>query len=274
MNTEQAVARHYTHGSLEQAILAALKGIGKDVDRLTLADLSAADEFHLGWRAMSAEIGKDLGLSPQMRVLDVGSGIGGPARYFADAHGCHVTGIDLTEEFVQVAGALSRRCGLGDKVDFHAGSALDMPFEDATFDAATMIHVGMNIEDKERLFREVRRVLKPGSQFCVYEVMQVQPGDLPYPMPWAQTIDTSFVATPDAYRQLLGKAGFQVETEINRRDFVLDLARKMQEKVAVEGAPPVSLHILMGPAARDRLGNVMATLQKGMIAPIEMIARA
>lgn len=274
MNTEKAVARHYTHGSLEQAILAALKGIGKDVDRLTPADLSAADEFHLGWRAMSVEIGKDLALTPQMHVLDVGSGIGGPARYFAEAHGCRVTGIDLTEEFVQVAGALSRRCGLGDKVDFHAGSALDMPFKNGTFDAATLIHVGMNIADKERLFRDVRRVLKPGSRFCVYDVMQVQPGDLPYPMPWAQTIETSFVRTPEEYRALLGKIGFAVERETNRRDFVLDLARRMQEKVAVEGAPPVSLHILMGPAARDRLGNVMATLQKGMIAPIEMIARA
>src|SRR5688572_26495876 len=126
MNTEQEVARHYTHGSLEQAILAALKGIGKDVDRLTPADLSAADEFHLGWRAMSVEIGKDLSLTPQMHVLDVGSGIGGPARYFAEAHGCRVTGIDLTEEFVQVAGALSRRCGLAGKVDFHTGSALNM----------------------------------------------------------------------------------------------------------------------------------------------------
>jgi len=103
MTTEQQVATHYTHGSLLQAILDALKQMGKDTERLSPSDLSAADEFHSGWRAITVEIGKDLGLDRGKHVLDVGSGIGGPARYFAEAHGCHVTGIDLTEEFVRGA---------------------------------------------------------------------------------------------------------------------------------------------------------------------------
>ncbi|MGH6890894.1 MAG: SAM-dependent methyltransferase [Dongiaceae bacterium] len=274
MTTEQKVASHYTHGSLEKAIFDALKAMGKEIDRLSAPDLSAADEFHLGWRAATVEIAKDLGLARGMHVLDVGSGIGGPARYFAEAHGCRVTGIDLTEEFVQVAGELTRRCGLGELASFRQASALDLPFGEGAFDAATLIHVGMNIEDKAMLFQNARRALKPGALFGVYEVMRANAGDIPYPMPWAQTPETSFVETPETYRRLLTAVGFDIEREDNKREFVLKLAREMRDKVATHGAPPLGLHILMGPASRERLGNVMSTLERGTIAPIEMIARA
>ena len=274
MSTEQQVATHYTHGSLQRAILDALKQMGKDPERFTATDLSTGDEFHLGGLPVTAALAKDLGLAPGMHVLDVGCGIGGPARYFAEAHKCRVTGIDLTEEFVQVAAELTRRCGLADLVTFRQGSALDLPFGDGTFDAATLIHVGMNIADKARLFEEVRRVLKPGALFCVYEVMRAGEGDLPYPMAWAQTAETSFVETPETYRRLLNAAGFKIEREENRRAFVLDLAREMRAKIEKDGLPALNPHVLIGPAARERLGNVMTTLERGTIAPVEMIVRA
>lgn len=274
MTTEQQVASHYTHGSLQQAIFDALKAMGKNPDRLSAGDLSAADEFHLGWLAATRALALDLGLARGMHVLDVGSGIGGPARFFAETHGCRVTGIDLTEEFVRVATELTRRCGLSELVSFKQGSALDLPFDAGTFDGATLIHVGMNIADKAKLFENVRRVLKPGALFGVYEVMRAGEGDLPYPMPWAQTIETSFVEAPETYRRLLSGAGFKIEREENRREFVLNLAREMREKAAIHGTPPLSLHVLMGPAWRDRLANVMSTLERGTIAPIEMVARA
>jgi ubiquinone/menaquinone biosynthesis C-methylase UbiE len=136
MSTEQQVARHYTQGSLLAAILDALTLMGKDPQRFAAMDLSTGDEFHLGWLPATAALTRDLGLAPGMQVLDVGSGIGGPARYFAEAHGCRVTGIDLTEEFVQVAAELTRRCGFADRVSFRQGSALDLPFGSDAFDAA------------------------------------------------------------------------------------------------------------------------------------------
>jgi SAM-dependent methyltransferase len=274
MNTEQQVATHYTHGSLLPTILGALKQMGKDPERFAAMDLSTGDELHLGWLPATKALAKDLGLAPGMHVLDVGSGIGGPARYFAEGHKCRVTGIDLTEEFVQSAAELTRRCGLSALVTFRQGSALDLPFEAGTFDAATLIHVGMNIPDKARLFAEVRRVLKPGALFGVYEVMHAGEGDLPYPMPWAMTVETSFVETPETYRRLLGGAGFKIEREENRRTFVLDLAREMKAKIEKDGMPALNQHALLGPTARERLGNVMATLERGAIAPIQMIARA
>jgi SAM-dependent methyltransferase len=273
MTVEQQVASHYTHGSLEQAIYGRLRAMGKDPDRLSASDLSAVDELHLGWLAATVELAKDLGLKRGMHVLDVGSGIGGPARYFAEAHGCSVTGIDLTEEFVRVATELTRRCGLSELATFRQGSALDLPFATGTFDAATLIHVGMNIAEKETLFANAHRVLRPGALFGVYEVMRAQAGALPYPMPWAQSPETSFVEEPETYRRLLGAAGFQIEREENRRDFVLALAREMRERMAREGAPPLGLQTVMGPSGRQRLDNVMSALEAGIIAPVELIAR-
>ena len=273
METEQRVARHYGREGLEDAILKALRASGKDIERLTPADLSAIDEFHLGWGAQTIEFAKELGLEREMRLLDIGSGIGGPARYFASAHGVRVSGIDLTREFVEVAQSLTRRCGLSPRASFREASALALPFLDESFDVATLIHVGMNIADKAKLFAEARRVLKPGGRFGVYDIMRVGEGELPFPMPWAATAETSFVETPETYRRLLAAAGFAIEKERNRRAFALDLAGKMREEQAIHGAPALGLHIIMGPAARERMGNVLRTLEQGTIAPIEIVAR-
>lgn len=274
MTLEEEVARHYGRAGLEQAILDALAASGKDIDRLAPSDLSGADEFHLGWRAATAELARALAFAPAMHVLDIGCGIGGPARHVADLLGCRVTGIDLSAEFVQAGNALTRRCGLADRVLLQEGSALALPFADATFDGAFMVHVGMNIADKARLFAEARRTLKAGARFGVYDIMRARDGALPYPLPWAASAETSFVATAEDYRSLLRAAGFAIESERDRSTFVRDLARMMREKAEREGPPPLSLHVLMGPATQERLGNVMRALESGLIAPTEIIARA
>lgn len=274
MSVERQVASHYTHGALERAILDALAASGKDIERLAPADLSAVDEFHLGWRPATAELLKELAFRRDMHVLDMGSGIGGPARHMAETLGCRVTGIDLSAEYVAVANALTRRCGLANRVAFVQGSALALPFADGAFDGATMIHVCMNIVDKARLFSEARRVLKPGAKFSVYDVLRAGGGDIPYPMPWAETEATSFVESADVYRRLLSTTGFDVGREIDRSAFVLEVARQMRERAMQSGAPVLGLHVLIGPSAPQRLGNVMKALQAGIIAPVEFVARA
>jgi SAM-dependent methyltransferase len=273
MDIERQVASHYTQGRLEGAILDALMKSGKDPDRLANTDLSGADEFHLGWYAETDEFARELDFPRDSHVLDIGSGIGGPARHLAVALGCRVTGIDLTEEFVQVATSLTGRCGLADRVSFRQGSALALPFEDGTFDGAVLMHVGMNIADKARLFSEARRVLKHGGRFGVYDIMRTGEGGIPYPVPWAVTEATSFVERPETYRGLLTSSGFEVEKERNRRDFALTLGREMREKAMREGMPPLGPQIL-GAGMMERMGNVMTVLERGTIAPIEMIARA
>lgn len=273
MTIETDVASHYTRPDLADVVLAALRQAGKDPDRLVAEDLAAVDEFHSGWRPQTIAFAEVLGLAPGMAVLDVGCGLGGPARYFAESCGCDVTGFDLTPAFVALATELTARTGLATKARFVTGSALAMPFEAARFDAATLIHVGMNVSDKTALFAEVRRVLRPGGRFGVFDLMRTGDGLLPFPLPWADDEATSFVATPDAYRDLLQAAGFTVTHERDRTGFVLDLARQMRERAAAE-TPILGLHLLLGPTAMERIGRLMGAIQVGLLAPVEMIATA
>jgi len=209
MNLEQTVARHYAHGSLERAILEALAAAGKDVNRLSPADLAPVDEFHVGGRPATVAFAEQLGVHSGMRLLDVGCGLGGAARYFAHEHGCHVTGIDLSDEYVAVANALAARVGLGDLVSCQQGSALALPFTPGSFDAAYLLHVGMNIENKSGLFAQIRRVLAPSGTLGIYDVMRLGAGELSYPVPWAGGPEASFVADAATYRRLL-EAGVDV----------------------------------------------------------------
>jgi ubiquinone/menaquinone biosynthesis C-methylase UbiE len=272
---EKSVAQHYTHGTLEQAITAALAASGADLARLVPADLAPVDEFHIGGRQATAEFAAQLEIAPGASLLDIGCGLGGASRYFAHERGCRVTGIDLTAEYVAVAAALAARVGLSGAVTYRHGSALALPFASAAFDGAYMLHVGMNIEDKAALFAEVKRVVKPGGVFGIYDVMRQSEGDLDFPMPWAGTAETSFVSSAAAYRHLLEAAGFAVRKERSRREFGLEFFRQLRARTAdADGPPPLGLHLLMGTTTPQKLGNMIDNLQRGLIAPTEIVSRA
>lgn len=275
MAAEHAVAAHYAHGALEEAILEGLKASGKDISGLVPSDLAPVDEFHMGGRQATEDVAAQLDLKPGMRLIDIGCGLGGASRYFAKAHGCHVTGIDLTEEYVATARALAALVGLEDLVGYEQASALDLPIPDASFDGGYMFHVGMNIADKPALFAEIRRVLKPGAVFAVYDVMaEPGEGEVAYPVAWAGSPATSFLADAAGYRRALEGAGFAVEATRSRRQFALDFFKAMRARTAASGPPPLGLHILMGKEAGVKSANMAANLQRGVIAPTEMIARA
>ena len=274
MEIEQAVARHYAHGSLEETILNALAAAGKDVSRLTPKDLAPVDEFHVGGRPATMAFAEQFGLRPGMRLLDIGCGLGGAARYFANEHGCQVTGIDLSGEYVAVANALAALVGLGGRVSCQQGSALALPFAPGSFDGAYMLHVGMNIEDKSRLFAEVRRVLAPSGLFGIYDVMRLADGELSYPVPWASGPESSFVADAASYRRLLEAAGFEVLRERDRRDFALEVFAQMRARGAAGAPAPLGLHIVMGASAGQKVKNMMGDITAGLIAPTEMICRS
>jgi len=273
LDHDRNVAQHYEHGALEKAILDAMTSAGKDPDRLTAADLAPVDEFHIGGRQATMELGAQLDLPRGARVLDVGSGLGGPSRYFASERGWRVDGIDLTPEYVQVAEHLSRRVGLGDDVSYRQASATDLPFADSTFDGAYMLHVGMNIADKKAAFAEVRRVLKPGGLFAIYDVMRESDGDFTYPVPWSAAPETNFIDTAAAYKRLLAGAGFSVGQERSRRDFALEFFRQMRQRMAQGGPPAPGLQIVMGATAPQKVANMMAMLERGVFSPTEIIGR-
>lgn len=273
MSTEEKVARHYTHGSLEKTILDALIAAGKDIEHLRTSDLRGVDEFHLGRHEATVAFGKDLDLVSGARLLDIGSGLGGPARYFAETYDCEVSGIDLTDEFVNVANVLTARCEMASRVSFQRGSALALPFTKESFDRVTLLHVGMNIEDKAGLFAQVRRVLKRGGRFGIYDIMKMRDSALPYPMPWSMTTETSFVEPQEVYRRLLSEAGFTIELEQDRTAIALRVAQEMRAGSADSGIPLPGFGSIMGVLAAERMANVAMAVQNGLIAPIEMIAR-
>src|ERR1039458_3376028 len=176
MEIEQAVTGHYAHGALEEAILNALEAAGKDVNRLTPKDLAPVDEFHVGGRQATMAFAEQFGPTPGMRLLDIGCGLGGAARYFASEHGCQATGIDLSGDYVAVAHTAAARVGPAEvgragRVSARGGRLPAVPFAAGSFDGAYMLHVGMNIEDKSRLFREVRRGLASTGVFRIYDVV-------------------------------------------------------------------------------------------------------
>jgi ubiquinone/menaquinone biosynthesis C-methylase UbiE len=214
-----------------------------------------------------------LQLGPEERVLDIGSGIGGPARFLAAEYGCRAYGIDLTAEFCAVATELSRRLGLSEQTEFVHGSALDLPFDEASFDVATLLHVGMNIEDKNRLVGEVARVLRPGGQFAVYDLFEASREALHFPVPWAHDASTSFLVRVEDFVALLEAHGFEVEERHDLTEFALEFFRRMAESQQAGTAPAVALPILMGPHAGERLSNLAQNLRQGSVAPWQMIAR-
>ena len=272
---EERVARHYARNDLEKAILDALVALGKDPDRLQSSDLSPVDEFHTGGRQATIDFAEQIGFTTDMQLLDIGCGIGGASRFFAEERGCRVTGIDLTADYVRTAQALARRVGLDRRVTYRQASALDLPFDAGTFDGAYMMHVGMNIEDKPGLFAEVRRVLRPDGLFAIFDMMRTGDGDLSYPVHWAATAESSFVASAAEYRDGLERAGFDVAKVRDRREFALAFFRQVSTRAAEAGGPsPLGLHILMKTDVPQKLANVLGNLERGLIAPTEIVCRA
>jgi SAM-dependent methyltransferase len=259
----EGVRDHYRATGLTERLKAVL---GPEQQRLTPQQLGALDQFHTRGLAATAELARLAGITADMSVLDVGSGVGGPARFLAANHGCHVTGVDLSEPFVEAARYLTGRTGQGGQVSFECASALTLPFDDGRFDAVFLQHVAMNIADRARLYREIRRVLKRGGRFATYDV--VLNGGEPhypvpyYPVPWARTPATSFLLTAAATREAIEPAGFR--TLVWQDDS--EAARTWITQLRAAGPPPSpNLGMVMGPDFAQLAANLGRNLMEGRL---------
>ena len=274
MNETTGVEAHYSSASL-------LDNIERDLAAMGVTTpfdpnlLSPVDELHIGGHNTTVPFLARLGLTPGQQVLDLGCGLGGPARAAAKGFGVTVTGVDLTGDFIRTGNALSQMTGLSDRVTLLQGSVLDLPLADDRFDAAYMIHVGMNIADKTRMMAQAARVLKPGGIFGIFDVLRSGDGALAYPVPWAGSAAQCAVAPLAEYRDALTAAGFDITDEQDRSRMALDFFRAVRARRAADAAAPpaLSVQLVLGADAGDKARNLAANVSAGLIAPFEILAR-
>lgn len=274
MSAEKDITGHYTSGKLMERLRQALLSDGADPDHPTLEALAPYDQFHGRGIAATRELAEALDLSASDHVLDIGSGIGGPARYMADRAGCRVTGIDLTEEFCVVARQLTALTGLEDRVGFELGNALEMPFPHDTFDAAYSMNVSMNIADKSKFYGEILRVLKPTGHLVLSEIAQGPGGEIDYPAPWAKTAQSSFLATPEDTLAGLEAAGFEIVARRDTADEAMAFGALSRQIVADGGKPPHrAVQLIHGELAKAAMGNMSHAIAQNKVIPIEVVCR-
>ena len=271
MTDASEVAEHYGTSSLLARVEAALAEAGHGQGPIPWSDLAPMDQFHVRGLAATRQLAEALEIAPGDRLLDVGSGLGGPARYLAATFGCKVTGVDLSAPFVETAAYLSRRAGLSSATDFQCANALDLPFPDHSFDLAWTQHVAMNIADRPRLYAEIQRVLRPGGRLAIYDVVAGPGGDLIFPVPWADTPDISFLLSGEAMRQVLAGARF---VERSWRDATQDaLAWFAQQRAAPSPGGP-GLPVVMGPDFPQAAANLARNLAEGRARLVQTIQEA
>ena len=261
----------YATANLGERIVAALKDAGIPPEKWTPEILGPADQIHGGGLQQTQVHAALVSITSDMHLLDIGCGIGGPARYFATEFGCRVTGIDLTDEYIDAASLLTQKIGLSDRVVFDCGDATALPYDDASFDMAWALNVTMNIEDRAGFYAGVHRVLKPGGRFCISEIGQGPGGEPYYPLTWAADPAYSFLLPPEDMRTLLESSGFRVV------EWIDETARR---KASTDGRPaetapvetPLTIEITRGADYPDRRKNSGRSAKEGRLTNVMLVA--
>jgi SAM-dependent methyltransferase len=266
-DTTSMVRQHYSAAALTDRIKAALAGVTPEDRPLTIAQLAPLDQFHTRGILATVELAGVAGLAPSSRVLDLGCGIGGPARYLAATFGCTVTGVDVSPGFIDAAEYLTARCGLADRVTFQVGDALHLRFEDGAFDRVFLQHVAMNIEDRAALYAAIRRILAPGGRFATYDLV-LRDSDVIYPAPWARNASTSFLRTEAYTRDALENAGFRAILWRDDTQTALDWF-----KTAMAGPPPSgpNLGVIMGPDFAAMAANLARNIRENRLGVLSAV---
>jgi len=264
------VRDHYRASGLAERLKTALAVFGPDEQRLTPQQLAGLDQFHTRGLASTVELAKLAQITSDMSVLDVGSGVGGPSRFLAATYGCRVTGVDLSEPFVDAARYLTERTGQSERVSFETASALALPFDDGDFDVVLLQHVAMNISDRAQLYREIRRVLKSSGRLALYDVV-LKDGDPHYPVPWARTSATSFLLTAAATGEVIEAAGFR---KLAWQDDT-ETAKAWIAQLRASPAPPSpNLGVVMGPDFAQLAANLGRNLMEGRLGILAAVFEA
>lgn len=270
--SEHAVNSHYGRTGLWEQVAAGLQAAGKNPQRLTVEELAPLDQFHTRGRAATLELAQMAGIKGRADVLDAGGGVGGTARTLASLFACHVTVLDVTDEFCAVGRRLTAATGLTEHVHFQEGSATAMPIPDSWFDYVFMQHLTMNIADKEKLYQEVMRVLRPGGRLAMHEIMAGSGGPIEYPVPWARTPDISDVRTPDEMRQIIQTAGLREIEWWDETPKAVDFFKARAAAFAPGATPPaMGIQLLVGADSGLLFGNLAQNFMEGRLVVVQAV---
>jgi sarcosine/dimethylglycine N-methyltransferase len=266
---DSGIGAQYSTGLSRQNIEQALIAAGKDLGHLQPADLGPLEDFHTMGRIATSQLADLAKITSEDEVLDAGSGIGGTARFLADKYGCRVTAIDLTEEYCETARWLNRLVGLDDRISVRQADVTDLPFADGTFHVVTSQHVQMNVADKGRLYREARRALVTGGRLAIWDVTAGTPGELGYPLPWADRPERSHLATTAQLHAAVESAEFAV----HHWNDLTDQAAELMEALLSLPPSPLGLHAFVEDFAQ-KASNLTRGLASGRLRAIQGTAQA
>ena len=256
------VQSHYFVSDLYNNILDKLKSIGVDLNDVKRTDLSSVDEFHVRGLEVSKELAQYI-TSSNLKVLDVGCGLGGPARMLADEKSCTVTGLDLSQEFIDTAKALSKLVNLDSKTTFLKGDALALPFERNSFDIVWTQHVQMNISEKKKFYNEIFRVLKTGGKFLYYDIFKSSDNNINYPMPWASRENLSHLINITELEKIFNSIGFNSFSKKNQTKAGLNSIKQMLSHIKEFGPPTMGLNVVMGKDTKQKILNAFNHFNEG-----------
>ncbi len=254
--------KHYYRSNLLEEIISRLEKQGIDLSKVKRKDIAGVDEFHVRGAQVSKELAESIDLE-NAKLLDVGCGLGGPARMLADEYGCQVTGIDLSQEFIRTATNLSELVGFSNSTKFVCGDATKLPFEDGSFDVVWTQHVQMNIKDKEKFYSEINRVLTDKGIFLYYDIFKKGNQEVTYPMPWASDSAISFLSPPTEMEKTLIDLKFKNLQSVDQTDNGIFFFEKFIEQIDQLGPPKLGLNVLMGATTKTKIFNLLSGLKEG-----------
>ena len=263
---------YYSPNDLYNRIIDGLNEIGKDLSQLTLEDLHPVDEFHIRGTTATNELIQLCGFTPDMHILDVGCGVGGSTRRLSHQLGCCVTGVDLSDEYIDAAERLTQLFDMQKNVKFQAANALDLPFEDNSFDGVWSIQMNMNIEDKLTWLKELYRVVKPKGRVVLYEVCGNKNSPVYFPVPWAHDSSISFLVEPELFREAISSAGFEIDVWNDKTDLAQKAFAHMTKPVGDPVLPELGVHLLVGNDILTKAYNLSRNLNEERVSLIESVA--
>lgn len=271
MTHAKAMSEHWGKGDVYSRILDTMELAGIDPNSVTVEQLAPVDHFHARGFPATIELADALPIKEGDRLVDIGCGLGGPARYLAKRFNCHVDGIDITVPFVDAANKLSALVGMDDAVECLHGDGQKLPYDDELFDGGYALHVTMNVPDRNVFFGEALRVLRPGAFFALTEHGLGEVGEPHHPMPWSEDGSGAYLMRPADTVAALKKAGFTEIEVTNTGEKYLQGYKRAIELAEKGEAPVFGTHILLGKLAPQIVRNAARNIEERRTHPVQII---